>query len=58
MQIEMAAKAKKTRQLLESARARMEQEEIPLALDKIREVLELDPQNAEDRKSTRLNSSH
>ncbi len=47
MQIEMAAKAKKTRQLLESARARMEQDEIPLALDKIREVLELDPENAE-----------
>jgi len=47
MQIEMAAKAKKTRQLLESARARMEQDEIPLALDKIREVLELDPQNAD-----------
>jgi serine/threonine-protein kinase len=45
MQIEMAAKAKKTRQLLESARARMEQDEIPLALDKIREVLELDPEN-------------
>ncbi|HWZ78248.1 MAG TPA: protein kinase [Candidatus Sulfotelmatobacter sp.] len=45
MQIEMAAKAKKTRQLLESARARMEQDEIPLALDKIREVLELDPDN-------------
>ena len=44
-QIEMAAKAKKTRQLLESARARMEQDEIPLALDKIREVLELDPEN-------------
>jgi len=47
MQIEMSAKAKKTRQLLESARARMEQDEIPLALDKIREVLELDPQNAD-----------
>ena len=45
MQIEMAAKPKKIRQLLESARARMEQDEIPLALDKIREVLELDPQN-------------
>ncbi len=45
MQIEMTAKAKKTRQLLESARARMEQDEIPLALDKIREVLELDPEN-------------
>ena len=47
MQIEMAAKVKKTRQLLESARARMEQDEIPLALDKIREVLELDPGNAD-----------
>jgi len=47
MQIEMSARAKKTRQLLESARARMEQDEIPLALDKIREVLELDPGNAD-----------
>ncbi len=47
MQIEMAGKAKKTRQLLESARARMEQDEIPLALDKVREVLELDPGNAD-----------
>jgi len=46
-QIEMAAKAKKIRQLLESARARMEQDEIPLALDKIREALELDPENAD-----------
>lgn len=45
MQIEMTVKQKKTRQLLESARARMEQDEIPLALDKLREVLELDPQN-------------
>jgi serine/threonine protein kinase len=45
MQIEMAVKQKKTRQLLESARARMEQDEIPLALDKLREVLELDPEN-------------
>ena len=47
MQIEMAARAKKTRQLLESARARMEQDEIPLALDKLREVLELDPENSD-----------
>ena len=45
MQIEMAVKQKKIRQLLESARARMEQDEIPLALDKIREVLEMDPEN-------------
>ena len=48
-QIELTAKSKKIRQLLESARARMEQEEIPLALDKIREVLELDPENADAR---------
>ncbi len=46
MQIDLAAKQNKIRSLLESARARMEQEEIPLALDKIREVLELDPQNS------------
>jgi tetratricopeptide (TPR) repeat protein len=45
MQIEMAVKQKKIRQLLESARARMEQDEIALALDKLREVLKLDPEN-------------
>ena len=44
-QIDLSVKQKKTRQLLESARARLEQDEIPLALDKLREVLELDPQN-------------
>src|SRR3974390_853286 len=48
-QIEMAAKTKKIRQLLERARARMEQDEIPLALDKIREVLGLDPENPDAR---------
>jgi serine/threonine-protein kinase len=46
-QIDMAVRRKKIRQLLESARARMEQDEIPLALDKVREVLELDPENAD-----------
>jgi serine/threonine-protein kinase len=45
MQIDLVAKQKKIRQLLEGARARMEQDEIPLALDKLREVLEVDPQN-------------
>src|SRR5215813_5841782 len=45
MQIDVTVKQKKIRQLLESARARMEQNEIPLALDKVREVLELDAQN-------------
>jgi serine/threonine-protein kinase len=48
-QIEMTAKTKKIRQLLESARARIEQDEIPLALDKIREVLQLDPENSDAR---------
>src|ERR1700758_4103909 len=47
MQVDLTVKEKKVCQLLESARARMEQDEIPLALDKIREVLELDPQNAD-----------
>ena len=46
-QIETVVKHKKIRQLLESARARMEQDEIALALDKLREVLEVDPQNPE-----------
>ena len=45
MQIDVAVKQKKIRQLLESARARIEQDEIALALDKLREALELDPQN-------------
>jgi serine/threonine protein kinase len=45
MQIDMAMKQKKIRQLMESARARIEQDEIPLGLDKLREVLELDPEN-------------
>jgi len=47
MQIDLTMKQKKVRQLLESARARMEQDEIPLALDKIREALELDPENSD-----------
>ena len=46
-QIDLTVKQKKIRHLLESARARMEQDEIPLALDKIREVLELDPENSD-----------
>ena len=46
-QIDLSVKEKKIRKLLETAHARMEQEEIPLALDKLRDVLELDPQNAD-----------
>ena len=33
--------------MLASARARIEQDEIPLGLDKLRELLELDPENTE-----------
>ena len=47
MQIDMAMKQKKIRQLMESARARIEQDEIPLGMDKLREVLELDPDNSD-----------
>lgn len=46
-QIAEAVKQKKIRQLLESARTRMEQDEFPLALDKLREVLDLDGANAD-----------
>ena len=44
--IELAKRHKTVLQLLESARTRFEQEEYPLALQKIREVLQLDPENA------------
>jgi serine/threonine-protein kinase len=46
-QIDEAVKQKRIRQLLESARTRSEQDEIPLALEKLREVLELDKDNSE-----------
>ena len=45
--IEEAVKQKRIKQLLESARARLEQDEVPLALDKVREILELDPENCD-----------
>ena len=44
--IELAKRNKNILQLLENARTRFEQEEYPLALQKIREVLQLDPENA------------
>ena len=44
--IELAKRNKTILQLLENARTRFEQEEYPLALQKIREVLQLDPENA------------
>jgi serine/threonine protein kinase len=46
-QIEQKTRQKKIRQLLESARTRLEQEEIPLALEKIQEILRIDPDNAD-----------
>lgn len=45
-QIDQAIRQKTIRQLLESARARFEEEEDPLALQKVQEVLELDRDNA------------
>jgi serine/threonine-protein kinase len=47
MQIDQAARKKNIRQLLESARTRFEQEEYPLALQKIQDVLRIEPDNAD-----------
>ena len=44
-QIDQVARQKTVAQLLESARARYEEEEDPLALQKLQEVLQLDPTN-------------
>jgi len=46
-QIQQRTKQKKIRQLLESARTRVEQDEIPLALEKIQEVLSIDQENSD-----------
>jgi serine/threonine protein kinase len=46
-QIEHAARQKTITQLLESARTRFEHEEFPLSLQKIQEILQLDPANAQ-----------
>ena len=45
IQIEQAGRQKTIRQLLESARTRMEEEEYPLALQKIADVLSIDSTN-------------
>jgi serine/threonine-protein kinase len=45
IQIDQAIRQKSIRQLLESARTRLEEDEFPLALQKIQEVLEIDPDN-------------
>jgi serine/threonine protein kinase len=47
LKINQAIRQKKIRQLLEAARTRAEQDEIPLALEKLHEVLEIDPDNAD-----------
>jgi serine/threonine-protein kinase len=61
-QIDQIARQKTIAQLLESARARYEEDEDPLALSKLQEVLQLDPTNVaalglkskiEDRRSER-----
>ena len=54
IQIDHAIRQKSIRQLLESARTRLEEDEFPLALQKIQEVLEIDPNNrdAHSLKST------
>jgi serine/threonine-protein kinase len=46
-QIDQASQRKTILQLLQSARRRMEEEEYPLALQKIQEALQLEPDNAE-----------
>jgi serine/threonine protein kinase len=43
-QVEQAARHKKIQQLLDSARARLDENEDPLALQKVEEVLQLDPE--------------
>lgn len=47
MQINQAIRQKSIRQLLDSARTRREEDELPLALQKIGQVLEIDPENAD-----------
>jgi serine/threonine-protein kinase len=45
--IDQASRQRKIRLLLEGARTRLEQDEIPLALEKLQEILEIDPDNAD-----------
>ncbi len=47
LQSEQAIRQKTIRQLLESARTRMEEDEYPLALQKVQEVLNIDPDNVD-----------
>jgi serine/threonine-protein kinase len=45
--IDQTVRQRKIRQLLETARTRVEQDEIPLALEKLLEALQIDPENAD-----------
>lgn len=47
IQVDHAIRQKSIRQLLDNARTRLEEDEFPLALQKIQEVLEIDPDNAD-----------
>jgi serine/threonine-protein kinase len=47
IQIDHAIRQKSIRQLLDNARTRLEEDEFPLALQKIQEVLEIDPENSD-----------
>jgi serine/threonine-protein kinase len=47
IQLDQAIRQKSIRQLLNSARTRLEEDEFPLALQKIQEVLAIDPDNAD-----------
>jgi len=47
IQINQGIRQKSIRQLIETARSRREENEFPLALQKIQEVLEIDPDNAD-----------
>jgi eukaryotic-like serine/threonine-protein kinase len=46
-QIDVAVRQKRVQQLLESARTRLEEDECPLALQKVQEALALEPESAE-----------
>ncbi len=46
-QIDESNRQKRIRQLFEAAQSRLEQDEIPLALDKLGELLKIDPQHPE-----------
>ena len=47
IQLDQAIRQKSIRQLMDSARTRLEEDEFPLALQKIEEVLGIDPDNAD-----------